>query len=396
MSATPASAICFSPKELEKMARREYQNPPLKRTAGANPRWYIRVRKKVLIEGKGIGKKQVRVYLGECPTMGIRDANRRKAEVLQEINGQVYTIQSNIPLNEFFLIYNAKHIPTLRASTQAKYRSHCVNHILPAFGKWKLAAIGTEEIQGFLLQKEAEGIGWWARNDLRNIISSIFTKAEDWGYWKERNPALRATPGPKKPKREKRLLTDEQVELLLSELPADIALMVRLADSTGMRISEILGLKWRFVNLLKGEIYIRESFHRGDTGAPKTERSARTIPLADLIADVAVHKTRLRDSGPDDYVFQHPNGGPYDDRGLNQHFLRKIAKRHGFYFEGFGFHTFRRGSVTGFQEDGGSTAEASQIVGHSRPAITNDYTIMQVDRQRELIQKRQNRLAIVK
>lgn len=45
--------VFFSPKELEKMARREYQDPPLKKTSGQNARWFIRVRKRV-VTGDGI------------------------------------------------------------------------------------------------------------------------------------------------------------------------------------------------------------------------------------------------------------------------------------------------------------------------------------------------------
>jgi hypothetical protein len=46
---------------------------------------------------------------------------------------------------------------------------------------------------------------------MRSIISSIFTKAEDWGYREGRNPAHRVSLGRKKPKRERRILTDEQL-----------------------------------------------------------------------------------------------------------------------------------------------------------------------------------------
>jgi hypothetical protein len=37
------------------------------------------------------------------------------------------------------------------------------------------------------------GLSWAARTDLRNILSGIFTKAEDWGFWNDRNPVERVT-----------------------------------------------------------------------------------------------------------------------------------------------------------------------------------------------------------
>ena len=384
----------FTAKELQKMARREYQDPPLKKTAGANPQWYIRVRVKVLKTGKTIGKKQTRVYLGACNEIGIREANRVRAERLQEINGQVYAIPSHVPLNDFIVTYNAKHLPTLGQGTQAKYRQHITHHIQPEFGKYKLCAIGTEEIQDFLNRKESAGLSWWTRNDLRNILSSIFTKAYDWGYWKERNPAEAATCGRKKAKREKRILTDDQISELLHALPADIALIVRLGDSTGMRISEILGLRWKSVDLERGWLYVRERHYRGDDDLPKSEKSIRKLPLGDLLGEMTDH-ARKRDLSGESYVFGYADGSPYDDRNLNQHFLRKIAKAKGWYFQGFGFHSLRRGAITGAQEDGASTAEAQLIAGHSKPSMTAEYTVLQDRRKQEIVEKRQRRLQLV-
>jgi integrase len=375
------------------MARREYQDPPLKKTSGENPRWYIRVRKKVIVNGKGIQKQQQRVYLGDCVTMGVREANRERAEKLKEINGQVYTISSKVRLDDFLIAYNNKHLPTLGKAAQLKYRSLLVNHIQPEFGARQLAQIGTEDIQDFLNRKKADDLSWWTRNDIRNVLSSIFTQAEDWGYWKERNPVEKTKLPREKPKREKRLLTDEQVAVLLRELPADLSLMIRLADSTGMRISEIIGLRWRNVSLDTGWIHVCERTYRGEDGPTKTEKSDRKLPLADLTEEFRHHAAKAG-CMPDDYVFRHPKTGEaYDDRNINQHFLRKIAKRFGFYFPGFGFHSFRRATVTGVQEEGGSTIEAQQIAGHSRPVTTSAYTVMQKKRTLELVQKRQRRLS---
>lgn len=400
-------AVFYSPKELRKMARREYQDPPLKKTAGLKPRWYVRVRQRV---GKG-PRQQGRIYLGYCAEMKIQQANRERAAKLAEINGQVFTIPSNVLLQDFVLIYNEKHLPTLGTAAQSKYRLQLTNHIVPAFGKWKLSAIGTEEIQAFLNQKETrcgtcrickdgcgvgcKGLSWWTRTDLRNILSSIYTKAEDWGYWTAKNPVARASCGRQRNKRVRKILTDAQLTALIEALPVDVALIVKVADTTGMRISEILGLKWKNVDLMTGWLYVRERQYRGDEDIPKSERSIRGLALGNLVEEMRDHlkKTRGED---EDHVFQHPNGGPYDDRNLNQHFLRKAAKSLGFYFEGFGFHSFRRGAITGVQEHGASTIEASQMAGHSRPAVTNQYTIVQQKRQEELVVKRQGRFQVKK
>jgi integrase len=243
---------------------------------------------------------------------------------------------------------------------------------------------------------DAQGAPANTRNDLRNVLSSIFTQAERWGYWKQKNPVEDTILPREKAKREKRLLTTEQIAILLREVPPDLALMIRLAASTGMRISEVIGLRWRNVNLSTGWLQVCERTYRGEDGPTKTENSERALPLADLVGEFREHASRV-DPKPEDYVFRHPvTGEAYDDRNLNQHFLRKIAKRHGFYFEGFGFHSFRRGTITEVQESGGSTIEAQQIAGHSRPSTTSAYTRMRDPRKEQIVGDVQRRLHLVK
>ncbi|HEY7306259.1 MAG TPA: tyrosine-type recombinase/integrase [Bryobacteraceae bacterium] len=374
------------------MARREYQDPPLRKTKGPHPRWYIRIRKRV-VTANGVKKKQVREYFGFCKEIGIREAQHLREKALTQINAQIYTISSHVPLKDFVLKYNATHLPTLGAGTQAKYRLHLTNHIVPAFGAKKLCEVTTEEMQIFLNAKAAEGLSWWTRNDLRNILSGLFTKAADWGYWKEPyNPAAKVDIGRKKPKRQKRLLDDSQALALLAALPAIIALIIRIADSMGLRISEILGLKWKHVDLERGIIQVRERQYRGDQDITKTEKSERDVPIGDLVQEM--QDLYLKDGRPagEVFVFHDEFGQPLDDRNLNQHFLRKAAKRLGFYFAGLGFHSFRRGFITGAQEDGNSSIIVQNMAGHSKIDTTLEYTIRNIAHQKVIVMGRQKRL----
>jgi len=389
---SPAFHIML-PDEGERMARREYQNPPLRKSKSTRPFWYIRYRRKVLI-GKGqIERVQKQQSLGYCDEIGKREAERLREEILRQLNREVYTIQSHIPFSDFTAIWKEKHIPNLGAGTKKKYACHLNKHILPAFGVLKLCDVDTELIQDFLNGKERDGLAWWTRSDLRNILSSIFTKADDWGYWKDRNPVERADLGRKRAKREKRLLTDEQFLRLLDELPDFAALICRTADSTGLRISEILGLKWKNVDLTTGWLQIRERYYRGDQDVTKSEKSIRDVPLGHLVDDF--RRLKPLDAAAEGYVFDRGDGQPYDDRGLLQHFIRPAAVKLGFYWEGFGFHSFRRENLTTFQEVGGSAIETQRHAGHSRPSMTGEYTILQRKRQEELVRKVQERFEVI-
>ena len=370
------------------MARREFQMPAVLRQKTQRPQWYIRYRRKVLV-GDQIERKEVWQTLGSCDTITKREALRMRDEIMRGVNHEVYTFQNQILFKDFTERYMKQHLVTLAPGGQKRDVSLILNHLAPSFGAMKLCDIGTERLQAFLNQKNEQGLSWWTRKALQAVMSSIFTKADDWGYWEGRNPARRTTLGRKKLKRERRILTDEQLRLLLEAVPGDVKLMVETAVSTGMRISEILGLRWRSVDLVAGMVKVDERFYRGEVGEPKSERARRTLPLGFLTE----YYRQLRPAGasPESYVFEE-EGEPRDDRAILQKIIRPAAKNLGFYFEGFGWHSFRRQNITVLQEEGATAFEAMAQAGHSRPSMTGEYTIVGLGRREQAVRRLQERL----
>jgi len=378
-------------KGQQRMARREHQMPNVLRQDGPKPYWYIRYRQKVLVGRNQISKKEVWHRLGNCDEMTKREAHRLRDEVLRDVNREVYTIQSHILFKDLVVIYERQHLVNLSPGGRKRDFSLLANHLLPYFGSMKLCDIGTEEVQAFLNAMQRKGLSWWTRKGSQAVISSIFTKAGDWGYWEDRNPATRTNVGPKRPKRERRILSDEQLRLLLSAVPLYVRLMIETAVSTGMRVSEILGLKWISVDLDNGWIRVEQRYYRGESGEPKTERSKRILPLGYLVESYKAIRPDGR--GREGYVFEK-DGQPLDDRGLLRNVIRPVAKRLGFYFEGFGWHSFRRQNITVMQEEGATAFEAMAQAGHSRPAMTAEYTIVGLQRREQAVRKLQERLLV--
>lgn len=372
-----------------RMARWEFQMPSVQGQEGPRPYWYIRYRVKVLVGKNQIARREKWHTLGHCDEMSKREALRLRDEIMRGVNRQVYTIQSHIPFGDFVEIYKQEHIPTLSAGARTKNLTLLSRHIVPALGAKKLCDVDTETVQAFFNAKREAGLAWWTRNDLKNILSSIFTKAEDWGYWDGRNPTRRTVLGRKQWKRERRILSDDQFRLLLAGLPTHIQLMVWTAVSTGMRISEVLGLRWRSVELERGVVVVAERYYRGDTDEPKTERSRRELPLGCLVE--AYRRYKPDDAIADGYVFEK-DGNPLDDRAILKDFIRPPAKRLGFYFVGFGWHSFRRQNLTRIQEEGATPFEAQAQAGHSRPTMTSEYTIVSLERRKQAVVRLQERL----
>jgi integrase len=63
-----------------------------------------------------------------------------------------------------------------------------------------------------------------------------------------------------------------------------------------------------------------------------------------------------------------------DDRSINQHFLRPAAKALGIYWEGFGFHSFRREAVTELSAMAGP-AQVQRMAGHTKADMTLHYSV---------------------
>ena len=165
--------------------------------------------------------------------------------------------------------------------------------------------------------------------------------------------------------------------------------MIITAVSTGLRVSELLGLRWRAIDLVTGILTITERFYRGDTDLPKSAGSERGLPLGRLVDAYRQHKPPEADPG--DYVFGN-DGQPLDDRDILKRIIRPAAKRLGLYFQGFGWHSFRRQNITRIQEEGANMLDAQAQAGHSRPGMTQENTIVTLKKRERAVLRLQKKL----
>ncbi len=367
------------------MAKREYQQPSVLRQEGSRPYWYVRYRvREFNKETKRFKRKEKWQQLGYCEEITKRQAERKRDTILARVNNQVLRLPGYMLLRDFVEIYKERHVKTLAPGARGKYLSALKNHLVPVFGEFSLCEISTEDVQAFLNAKTEEGFSYWTRNDFKGILSGIFTKASDWGYWSGKNPTLRTSIGPMSTARKKYRLSDGQIQALLEELPWPVDLMCATVLSTGMRVSELCGLRWGSVDLARGYIEVQETYYRGETGGTKTRNSHRELSLGALTA--AFDALRPAGARPTDYVFE-TDGEPMDDREILQHIIRPVAERLGFYHPGFGWRTFRRMHLTGVHEgqEGLNLFEVMQQAGHTKPETTLQYTLLSSDRRERAV-----------
>ena len=108
-----------------------------------------------------------------------------------------------------------------------------------------------------------------------------------------------------------------EVWLFLKHVRADYKPYYTIRFFTGMRTSEIDGLKWDCINFDRREISIREALVNGEMGPTKTLGSQRDIAISQLVYD-ALLEQRKRTFGKSEFVFCNSQGNPIEYRNVNR------------------------------------------------------------------------------
>jgi integrase len=144
-----------------------------------------------------------------------------------------------------------------------------------------------------------------SRAKIRNLMSALFSHAIR-REWTERNP-IKSVRQSAKRMRTPDVLTPDEIMALLKELPEPLRTAAELDAFTGLRRGELIGLQWEDVDFENLVIHVRRSVVMMVQGAPKTEASAKDVPLDAALAESLL---KLRLVGPynreTDWVFASP------------------------------------------------------------------------------------------
>jgi integrase len=366
------------------MARRRYQQGSIRKRGQRRPVWELLWWEDVVGPDGRIVRRRKSVILGPAGQLTLRQARKLAEEHLRPLNQGKILPQSTITFGEFVERYYVPHaLPALKSSTRQRYRQTFKHHLLPAFGKWRLTDLSALAIQQYALAKMDSGLSWEMASHFRNLISAVFSAAKQWGYFPGENPARGVRLPEKKAVREKHALTLEQIQRLLGTLADPARTIFLVGILTGMRIGEILGLRWQDVDFASGRIHIRQACYRGQMDTPKTQASRRVIPLPRQLAE-ALLRFRKGEAG-DGLVFHSSKGTPLGDTNLLHRQLKPAGARLGMTW--LSWHALRRTHATLFQAVGGTLREAQAQLGHSRMATTLEiYTVPLAEAQRRTVQ----------
>jgi integrase len=204
-----------------------------------------------------------------------------------------------------------------KPSTLADYRSAVNAHLIPAFGEISLERVTTETIERWISAKLAEGR--LSRRSVQKMIvllNGVFRRARRvWGLTV--NPVADV----------ERLTVPARADIDFYS-PEELHTLVRAADGeqdaaiyltaalTGLRMGELLALRWRDVDFAAESLRVTASFTAGKLGTPKSGHG-RVVPLVDEVARALARLGgREQWTGPDHLVFVGELGEHLDGSAL--------------------------------------------------------------------------------
>lgn len=219
-----------------------------------------------------------------------------------------------------------QHDRQRRASTVADYRGVIEGYLLPRFGDVPLEAVTVENVDRYRAELVAEQ-RLSARTINRHLVvlHGIFKRASRvWGL--RDNPAAVVERQPNRYSGEFSVLQPDEVARLAGAAALDQDQVIYLAAAyTGLRLGELLGLRWRDIDTGLQRIHVRRSFTDGAEHTPKSGK-VRSVPLIpELIDPLSGLRAREHFTGDDDLVFVSGTGGHVESWALRRRFYRDLA-----------------------------------------------------------------------
>lgn len=282
----------------------------------------------------------------------------------------------------------------LKQSTYNSYDSYAKNHFKPALGSVYLDELTPRMLQQFYNYKwEQEGLSPKTIRNLNLYLHNALSQAEREGLISS-NPATGVSlPQARRPQVE--ILTrDNQAKLIQASYRHRYGVFIRLVLMTGLRMGELLGLRWEDVDRRSNMLYVRRTLNRlqkknlpeGYSGArteiviqePKTENSIRSIPLIpqlirDLnawqgvqMADKAAAGPAYQDSG---MIVTNELGGYIEPRTFKKYYEQILTIAN---LPHYTFHALRHTFASRAMEQGMDSKTLSTLLGHASVSFTLD------------------------
>jgi len=302
-------------------------------------------------------------------------------ELLASLDKGVYTPPGRLTVTEHLHAWLEGYVRTnCSPRTLDGYRSIIERHLIPALGHVQLKQLHPQMIQNYY-GKVCETLSARTVYHYHRVLSQSLKYAVRMGYL-GRNPAELTDP-PSPSKKAMRTLTPGEVGVFLETAQdSHYYPVIYTAISTGLRQAELLGLRWRDVDLDMASIFVSQVYYKRQGAAvfrePKTAHSRRRVDMTPKLAlylrEYRTERERIYQELEqpltlDSLVFGNLEGKPLDPSVLSHAFSR-IAKSAG--LPGVRFHDLRHTCASLMLLQGVKPKVISEALGHSSVAFTMD------------------------
>lgn len=352
------------------------------------------------IRRRANGSWTIQVYAGKDPETGrkryvSRTVRGSKKDAEAALANLVRAQETGLDLSAARLTVSAFLDRWLEVSkervkprTHFRYAELMRLHVNPTLGATQLTKLRPLHIEELYGRLRKQGLSGTTVLQIHRVLHAAFNQAVRWQLL-ERNPAD-AVKAPRKSTQETSSLTAEEIPKLLAAIEGQfIELPTLIALGTGMRLGEVLGLRWQDVDLTTATARVRQTLQvtmRFDT--PKSHRSTRTLSLPAFLVDALKRHRKsqnerrlmLGESWHEfDLICERGDGQPLRPDTISKQF-RTVARAADLDVT---FHGLRHTHASLMLAAGADLKVTSSRLGHSSISITADlYTHVASDQDR--------------
>lgn len=255
-------------------------------------------------------------------------------------------------------------------STKKAYKVYLKKWIIPQWGNIPLSEVRTMGVESWLRRLP---LAKSSCAKIRGLLSVLFNHACRYELF-DRNPIRLVRQGAKR-RSSPSVLTPFEIKALLSGLGLRERVLVLLAASTGLRQSELFGVKWGDIDFAQNTMNVVRSIVYGVVGPCKTESSQKPVPVQPPVLEALREWRQIcRYNGSGDWVFasrRHQGRKPIWGQAILRRYIRPTAQRAGIQ-KRFGWHTFRHTYSTLLRSVGTEFKVMQELLRHSSLRSTLD------------------------
>lgn len=340
--------------------------------------WFVRYCDDVMVNGvvqrKLICKQLPVPYCAEYRSKAsVRSFVR---DILAPVNAGTMNPQATMTLESFvdgpYFEWAERN---LRACTISGYRQMWDTNLKPRIGKVTLRNFRTVDGERLLVELSKAGLGRRTLQHNKAFLSGAFTQAIRFGILDTQNPMTNVSiPRVAEPDETHAYgLAELNVMLLALADKQQARTMVMLAALTGLRKSEIRGLRWQ--DFTGNALTVQRGIVDGVTNETKTAKSKAPVPVVKTLADAlhTLRKSMGETATPDSSIFQSSKGTPISLDYVARTVITPALE--GTKVQWCGWHGFRRGCATMLHAMGIDDRTVQAILRHSNITLTQNVYI---------------------